>query len=359
MSDGVDWELAKKVAVKIANRDQGSGTWYYDAMRREFDELTAKAEVLVADETGLVSAAGPARARVADRAMWIDANIASFQRLMRPIIEALGDESKSDGPLAKLTESVGAVQVGSVLGWMSTRVLGQYDLLLTEDEDPDEQDIVYYVGPNVLALEQRNNFDARQFRLWLALHETTHRAQFTGVPWLRDHFVSLVNQTLDSVDPDPKRMLDAARSVVEARRRGEDAMADGGLPALLASPEQREVLDQIMGMMSLLEGHGDVTMDRAGVDEVPGAAHFSSVLSARRNSSKGVAKLMQRLLGIEAKINQYAAGERFIDAVEAQGGQDLLNVAWTSADHLPSMDEIKNPELWIARNQPELDSIAG
>ena len=93
---------------------------------------------------------------------------------------------------------------------MATRVLGQYDLLIIEDEDPEDQDLVYYVGPNVLALEKRFGFPPREFRLWLALHEVTHRAQFTGVPWLRAHFLSLVNQTLDAVDPDPKRFLDAA-----------------------------------------------------------------------------------------------------------------------------------------------------
>jgi len=360
MSNAVDWDLAQRVAIKVATRDQFDGSYYYDAMRRDFETLTAQAEELVGIETGLVSAQGPARARVADRPMWIRANIASFQRLLKPIVEKLGDDGKSsNSPLGKLTEAVGAAQVGAVLGWMSTRVLGQYDLLLTEDEDPEDQDIVYYVGPNVLQLEQKNNFDARQFRLWLALHETTHRAQFTGVPWLRDHFLSLVNGTLDAIDPDPSRLLSTVTEVVEAKRRGEDPLGDGGLPMLFASPEQKVVLDQVMGMMSLLEGHGDVTMDRAGIDHVPLAPQFASVLRARRNSAKGVTKIMMKLLGIEAKINQYAAGERFIEQVEGVGGQDLLNVAWTAPEYLPSMDEIRDPSLWVARTQPQLDTIAG
>jgi len=359
MDNAVDWDLAQRVATRIAVRDQFDGSYFYDAMRRDFEELTAEAEHLVGLETGLVSAHGPARARVADRPMWVRANIASFQRLLRPLTEKLAGDEPDDGPLTKLAAAAGAAQVGAVLGWMSTRVLGQYDLLLTEDEDPEDQDIVYYVGPNVLQLEQKNNFDPRQFRLWLALHETTHRAQFTGVPWLRDHFLSLVNDTLDAVDPDPDRFFDAVKQVVEARRNGEDALADGGLPTLLASPEQRLVLDQVMGMMSLLEGHGDVTMDRAGLDRVPDAPHFASVLRSRRNSAKGITKLMMKLLGIEAKINQYAAGERFIEHVEKAGGQDLLNQAWSDAGHLPSMDEIRDPQIWVDRVQPQLETIAG
>src|SRR5690606_7531080 len=171
-----------------------------------------------------------------------------------------------------------AVEIGAVLGWMATRVLGQYDLLIIEDEDPDDQDIVYYVGPNVLALEKRFGFPPRQFRLWLALHEVTHRAQFTGIPWLRGHFLTLVSQTLDAVDPDPRRFLDAAARVVEDLRSGQDPLRDGGLAALLASPDQRDLIGRIGGMMSLLEGHGDVTMDRAGRGHVQSADRFARVL---------------------------------------------------------------------------------
>ena len=98
---------------------------------------------------------------------------------------------------------------------MSTRVLGQYDLLIVEEENPDDQDIVYYVGPNVIALEKRFAFPPREFRLWLALHEVTHRAQFTGVPWLRPHFLSLVEQSLSHVEPDPKRFVAALISEAE------------------------------------------------------------------------------------------------------------------------------------------------
>src|SRR5690606_14387632 len=111
-------------------------------------------------------------------------------------------------------------------------VLGQYDLLIIEDEDPDDQDLVYYVGPNVLAIEKRYGFPPREFRLWLALHEVTHRAQFTGVPWLRSHFLGLVNSTLAAVDPDPRRLLDAFVRVIEDLRAGQNPLDEGGLATL-------------------------------------------------------------------------------------------------------------------------------
>jgi len=253
-----------------------------------------------------------------------------------------------------VSRNFSGAQVGTVLGWMSTRVLGQYDLLLTEDENPEDQDMVYYVGPNVLALERRHGFNPQQFRLWLALHETTHRAQFTGVPWLRDYFVSLVNDTLDNVEPDAGRFKDAVKELVDAKKTGADPMASGGLPALLAGPEQKIVLDKIAGMMSLLEGHGDITMDRAGLGIVTDADHFANTLRARRDSAKGFTRMFQRLVGLEAKLNQYAAGEAFIEHIEDNGGgKRTIDMAWESADSLPTILEIRDPQLWLDRLAPK------
>src|SRR5438445_622739 len=248
-----------------------------------------------------------------------------------------------------VTRNVAGVELGTMLGWMSTRVLGQYDLLLVEGEDVDDQDIVYYVGPNVLALEKRFGFPPREFRLWLALHEVTHRAQFTGVPWLRPHFISLVDGVLGSVEPDPGRLLAAVRGAIEQMRAGRNPLDDGGVVALFASPEQREVLDKVGGMMSLLEGHGDVTMDRAGAGRVPSAERFSRVLRARRANQPGIAKVVQKVVGLEAKMKQYELGERFIAAVESEGGSALLARVWDGPELLPSMAEIRDPFAWIAR----------
>ena len=351
MASAVDWAVAQRVASRVGGREPFSESYHYDSLEPDFTEATTRAEELVAAETGLVSLAGPARARVTDRAGWVSANVASFQRLLRPIIDKLGDRIE-DNPLSPLAKKFAGVEVGMMLGWMSTRVLGQYDLLIIEEENPLEQDIVYYVGPNVLALEKQFAFPPRDFRLWLALHEVTHRAQFTGVEWMRPHFLGLVEQTLDAVDPDPKHFIEALARAATSMRSGENPLADGGIMALVASDEQRQVLDQVSGLMSLLEGHGDVTMDRAGAGLVPSAERFARVLRQRRQNASGLAKLLQQLIGLEAKLNQYAQGEAFIEAVEASGGPALLARAWESPTHLPTLVEIRQPSLWIERMAP-------
>lgn len=343
----VDWGLARTVAVRAAGRDPFADSYHYASLHRDFTELTSTAEAQVAGATGLHSLSGDARARVTDRAGWIGANIASFQRLLRPITDRL--EASVSGPLTPITSRIAGAEVGVLLGWMSKRVLGQYDLLVIEDENPEDQDIVYYVGPNILALEKKFAFPPREFRHWIALHEVTHRAQFTGIPWMREHFLGLVQATVESIDPDPKRFLDALGRLTKDLRSGRNPLDDGGIAAVLATDEQRAVLDQVAGLMSLLEGHGDVTMDRAGADQIPNADRFGRVLRERRQQANPVAKLIQQIVGLDAKLKQYAQGEAFIEAVEAEGGVELLDRAWVDPHNLPSIDEIRDPETWITR----------
>jgi coenzyme F420 biosynthesis associated uncharacterized protein len=348
VSSAVDWALAERVAARVSGREPFAESYHYDSLGPDFEELTARAEELVATTTGLRSLSGPARARLTDRSGWVRANVASFQRLLRPLTDKF-EERLAQRPLAPLARKFAGVEVGVVLGWMSTRVLGQYDLLIIEEEAPHDQDIVYYVGPNIISLEKLYAFPPREFRLWLALHEVTHRAQFTGIPWLREHFLGLVESMLDAVDPDPKRFLDALGRSAEAIRSGKNPLSDGGLMALVASDDQRQVLDQLSGMMSLLEGHGDVTMDRAGEGLIPSAERFGRVLRQRRHSAQGLAKLLQQLVGLDAKLAQYEQGERFIEAVEGEGGPSLLEQAWEQPENLPTIAEIRDPTSWIAR----------
>ncbi|HEY5886554.1 MAG TPA: zinc-dependent metalloprotease [Acidimicrobiales bacterium] len=348
MTAVIDWDLAERVAARFSGREPFAASYHYDALGPDFAELTAIAEDRVATTTGLVSAAGLARARVVDRPAWIAANLASFQRLLRPLTDKLG-ERMGAGPLAPVAQKVAGAEVGALLGWMSTRVLGQYDLLVVEDEDLENQDIVYYVGPNVLALEKRFAFPPREFRLWLALHEVTHRAQFTGIPWLRTHYLGLVDEVVGGVDPDPKRFIAAIGRVADDLREGRNPLDDGGLAAVLATPDQRLALDRVAGLMSLLEGHGDVTMDRAGADQIPSAERFGRVLRQRRQQTNGLARLLQRLMGLEAKLAQYELGERFIEAIEAVGGPTALDAVWEDPARLPTLAEIRDPAGWLAR----------
>jgi len=354
----VDWEVAQRVAEWVIARGPEVRDSRAAPLRSDFEEATARAEELVAEATGLRPPTA-ARVRVTDRSGWVRANVASIQRLLGPTLQVLESRRSSPSslpgwsgrlprPLAGAGRTVSGAQIGLVLAWLSTRVLGQYDILLA-DELVEDQDIVYYVGPNVVAIESRYGFSPHPFRLWLALHEVTHRCQFTAVPWLRDHFVSLVDQGLEPLVADPRRVLDAVRRAAEEVRSGRNPLERSGMLGLVATPEQLEALERIQALMSLLEGHGDVTMDRAGAAAVPGAERFSRVLRERRQQARGPAKLLQQVLGLEAKLRQYAEGEDFIHAVERAGGPELFDRVWRGPEWLPSLAEIRSPGDWVTR----------
>ncbi|MBS1837664.1 MAG: zinc-dependent metalloprotease, partial [Actinobacteria bacterium] len=327
MGTSIDWALAERVAARIAGEEPFAASYHADGMAAELEELTAIAQPRVEAETGFVSQAGPARARVVDRVDWVRANLASYQRILKPVLSRLDG---LDGPAAALSGRIAGAELGALLGWMSTRVLGQYDLLVLEEEDPQDQDLVYFVGPNILALEKRQSFPPREFRLWVALHEVTHRTQFTGVPWVRPHFLQLVGELVDGADTDPTRIFTAVGRIAEGVRTWTNPLDEGGVAALFASPEQRITMEQLGGLMSLLEGHGDVVMDRAATDLVPSAQRFARVLRSRRREMNLPTRMLQRLVGLEAKLAQYEQGEAFIAALEAAGGSELFNRVFES-----------------------------
>lgn len=364
MTEAVDWSMASRVAQRVAGSDPLAHSYRAGTLASDIAEFTPLAQELVEAETGWPSASGAARARVVDRAGWVEANIGSFQRLLAPLLDRVGE--KMVGPSAYIAPKVAAAEMGVILGWMSRRVLGQYDLLVTEPGadpltdglsltnsgevvgDPEDQDLVYLVGPNLLAIERKFGFSPREFRLWVCVHELTHRAQFTGVPWLRPYFLAQVRELLSAAEPDPTRLFTALGRLAEAIRTGVNPLDEGGLSALFAGPEQRAAMDRLAGLMSLLEGHGDIVMNRAAGDRIPSSERFHEVLSARR-SAGGPASLIQKLMGLEAKMRQYEEGERFIEAVEAKHGKAGLDRAFESPETVPTLSDIRDVDAWMAR----------
>lgn len=342
----IDWGRAEQVANHIASRKvvpaRSDAAW---------DPPIERIEQQIESVTGLRSAHGVASASLIGRREWIHANIESFRHLLAPVLERWA-ESRPDGAASSrrataVSRQVAGVQLGALLGWMSTRVLGQYDLLVGRDATDDGA--VYLVAPNLTTVEERFGFDPDEFRTWVLVHELTHRAQFTGVPWMRGYFTELVDQSLAIATPEPAELLESLKASFRDRGTAGRHLRDAGLAGLLAGPEQRAVLARVGGLMSLLEGHGDVTMTRAAGGLVPNADRFARVLAERRTRGNPLSRLIMRLTGMEGKLNQYAAGERFIAAVESERGPRVIDVCWRDRANLPSLDEIRDPPQWLER----------
>jgi coenzyme F420 biosynthesis associated uncharacterized protein len=340
----IDWDRAEKVALSVAARRRGT-------MERPSDgeirlASVAQIEDAIESVTGLRPPHGPAVVQFVDRPTWIRANLDSFRTLLAPLLEQWGEKTAASPAAASLGRQVAGAEVGALLGWMSTRVLGQYDILVGRQP---EDDAVYLVAPNLADIEERYGFDPGEFRSWVLLHELTHRAQFTGVPWMRDHFTGLVEQSLTFANPDLNAFTAALKSALRNRRDAGAQLRDGGVLGLVATAEQKRVMAQVGGLMSLLEGHGDVTMTRAAGSMVPNADRFERILRERRRTSNPLSRTIMRLAGIEAKLNQYAAGARFIAAVEEVEGDRVIDRAWLGSEWLPTLEEVRSPSSWLER----------
>jgi coenzyme F420 biosynthesis associated uncharacterized protein len=362
--DPVDWATARRVARFVAGRDPLADSYLAASLQTDFDALTVRAEDLVAGYTGL-RAPGHARAAVLDRRDWAESNITSMQALLDPLMQRFGARL-AHNPVAPVSRRVAATELGGLLGYMAKRVLGQYDLLVPDAPGVSSgaatgapngvapgvhTDAVYYVGANILGLEKRFAFRPADFRLWIAIHEVTHRAQFTGVPWMRGYFLGLVREALELVDPDPRTIMRAVSSALDEVRAGRNPLDEGGLVGLFATPEQRGVLGQVQALMSVLEGHGNVVMDDLGREYVAGQERMSRVLSQRRKIG-GVTGLLHKLLGIEQKMRQYEVGEGFVRGVYDIAGRRAFDAVWEAPENLPTVPELSAPELWLRRVDP-------
>jgi coenzyme F420 biosynthesis associated uncharacterized protein len=341
----VDWQTASAVGARMGGPGQGLTDVERARLGEDFAETVREAQDLVTEFTGLDPAGYRARAWVMSRSEWIDANLRGFQRVLEPLAERVLAHRSTGATVAIRRKGLG-FQIGALMGYVSRKVLGQYDLFVP----PDDDGVLYFVGPNVVAVERRFRFPRRDFRLWLSLHEVAHRVQFGAVPWLRSFLLGQVDGYLSAVQLDPRQVMEALKHVVEelrtkGGRRGQE------LILMFMTPEQRAILERIQAMMSLLEGHASFVMDRVGEGRIPAAARMRRGLHERRRSS-GLERSFQRLIGFESKIRQYDVGEQFVARVVELAGMAGFNRVWEDQSNLPSMSEVLRPEEWLARVGP-------
>lgn len=337
----IDWSLAVRVAAKVAGSYPLEGTYHEALLRKQAPELVAKAAELVAEETRVLPLGVPT-VEVVTRTEWVERNLAVFSRLLEPATERLEGKQRRPGLLGP--KLVGA-ELGGLLGVIARMVLGQYELVLPAGDG--NGDTIYLVGANVLSMERRYSFRPSEFRLWIALHECAHRFQFVGVPWLRDHFLSLVSQLVASAVPEPGQLARVMQRVRQANRSGEPIIGEAGLFGLFASPTQKEQLDRVQALMALLEGHGHVVMDRIGERVLVTQNRMSRVLRQRRKDPRTATFF--RLAGLEMKMRQYELGQQFVLGVERTGGWEALDRVWSSPEALPTRLELSDPAAWLAR----------
>ncbi len=336
-----DRSFGGRLAGRLAGQYPLADTYHSAALSEDMARITPVVSGLVGEATRLDLPGNPSTI-VIGRLEWVDRNIASFQHLIEPAAKKLSrsDDEGTGGVAQRIVER----ESSALLGVLSRRVLGQYELVLPTGEDGDS---VAYVGPNLLQMERTHQFRPSEFRFWVALHELTHRAQFQGVPWLRGYFLSLVEELVEASVPEAGRLRSIADEIIERRRSGSPLIDERGIFGLIATETQQGIVDRVQALMSLLEGHGHVVMDRIGAEELRSQDRMSRVLKGRRKDKRTAAFF--RVTGLEMKVRQYEQGERFIKKVERLSGWETVNLAFRGASSLPTLEEIERPELWLSR----------
>jgi coenzyme F420 biosynthesis associated uncharacterized protein len=341
----VDWDLAVSTATRLISPGPEVTRSEADAAVRSLRDQVEVAAAHVEQITGLHAEGPIPPTRVVDRPGWVRVNAEGMSTLLTPLVRTL--EERRPRPAGRFEQAVGpkatGLQAGGVLAFLSSKVLGQFEFFA----QPGGQ--LLLVAPNVVEAERMLRVSPADFRLWVALHEVTHRLQFTAVPWLRGHLTSEIDALVDATDLDPDAVRERLSAFVQqlgsALRGGESQ----GILGLIQSPAQREIIDRLTAFMSLVEGHAEYVMNAVGPDVVPSIGQIRERFGERRKGTGPLDRLLRRLLGLDVKIRQYADGSKFVGAVVEAVGTDGFNHVWTSPETLPRKSELNDPHAWVER----------
>ncbi|MBA2774877.1 MAG: zinc-dependent metalloprotease [Nocardioidaceae bacterium] len=344
----VDWDLAVTTAKRLMRPGPDIGRDEARSVVGELRSSATTAEVHVRSFTGLHAESASAPVLVVDRGGWVEANADGFREVLRPLIAKLRDKRGNPGQVtAAIGSRVTGLEAGGLLAYLSNKVLGQFDPFYTGGDTHGGR--LLLVAPNVVQVERELEVDPHDFRLWVCVHEETHRVQFTAVPWLRSHLLGEISGLIDSAELDPNKLAQMMRDGIN--RVGELFRGDSeaSLLDIMQTAEQKEVVERITAVMSLLEGHADVVMDGVGPQVIPSVETIRKKFTKRRAGAGPIDQMVRRLLGFDAKLRQYRDGAVFVRGVVDKVGMDGFNAVWDNPGNLPGKGEIGDPARWVTR----------
>ena len=359
-SGPVNWELARQVGIASASwgtEDPAPG----EADRRGFEEAVRVAELQVAGLTGLQAPSDIPKVEAVRRGQWVQANIEGLRTVLEPAAAKIGaaiaaaqQDSIPEPSQAGVAQVLGQLsplllgaQVGTVLGTLAQQVLGQYDIAVPR---PDDSGALLFVVPNIARFEKEWSLDPTDFRTWIAIHEVTHRFEFAR-PWALTRFRELIDDFTSTLTLDVGELQQRLASLdpsnpesMQEMLAGEDSMFGA-----VMDDEQRLKLRRVQAFMTAAEGYGDHVMHALGAQMLPSYARIDEAMRRYRETEQ-VDPVFERLLGIEVKREQYRLGRAFCDTVVQLTDEATLARMWDSAEALPSMPELEEPRLWLARS---------
>lgn len=348
----INWRRVRNLALSMNPEPTLDAAWHA-RWEGYYTALVRRCEPLIAEEMGKALPQPVQNIAAFSRAEWVDANIRTFEKLFAPF-ERLHQANSSVNDLGTLlmtdvNQVVLSGELGVLLGYLARRVLGQYDLSLLGRE-PLTAGALYFVEPNINAVQQERGLDADDFRLWIALHETTHAFQFEAYPWVREYFNSILEHYFNLITDDLNllRTTEGGLGALVNRIRSNLAAGESWIEMVM-TPDQKVLFGKLQALMSIIEGYSNYIMNAVGARLLPSYEYIKQRIEERAAQRSPAEKLFIRLTGLALKMEQYRLGEAFINAVVADRGVPFANLVWAGQDYLPTLDELRRHQDWIAR----------
>ncbi len=350
----MDWDRVRDVALRTSGRAPATTPWTSHRVRATYEEMVRRVDDPIAAYTGSSLPEGRSTVTVMGRHEWVEANVNNFRDLFEPVEQMyveLGRATPNIVPgLAHLSQLAVSSQIGLLVGYLSRRVLGQYDMSVLGRE-PLTTGKLYFVHQNIEAVESELGLPAEEFRTWIVLHETTHAHEFEVHPWVRHYMNNTLRDYLNCVLDEVRRSSGGAGGSVPlmVARILDNLWAGRSLLESVMSARQQRFVDQLQALMCLLEGYSNHIMNEVGKGILPHFQQIKTSIEVRQRQRSQAEKLFLRLTGLQMKMEQYALGEKFVDRVVEREGIQFANRAFDGPENLPTMQEVVNPDRWIAR----------
>lgn len=347
-----DWERVQDMANRTSGRMPISNPWVARKLRSSYEEMVQTAEGPIAAYTGTNLPSAGTSVQVVNRREWIAANVANFRYLFEPVEEIyseVGSRGSIVPGMAQLSQLAVSSQIGLLLGYLSQRVLGQYDMSLLGKE-PITTGKLYFVEQNIESIARSLEIPGEEFRLWIVLHESTHAHEFECFPWLRDYMNHTLRAYLDCILQEVRRSSSGSGlGATLLPRMVENLRSGRSILESVMTPRQQEYMNHMQALMCLVEGYSNHVMNAVGRQVMPHYQEIKKAMDSRQKERSQAEKLFLKLTGLSMKMEQYRLGEQFVDRVVEARGIQFINRAYDGPDSLPTMDEVLHPERWIAR----------
>ena len=360
----IGWDAARQLALSIATDGGEEGN--VDPLERiRLEQLARIAELHVGNATGLPTSFGGTGISIVPvtRGQWATTTLESWRPLFERLAGSLTPPTTPTTPdpsdplsfMAPLMAMMGPMMMGmtagSMIGHLSRRSFGQYDLPVPRIAKDD----VMVIPANFETFASEWSIPADDLRLWVCAQEIAMHSVLR-IPHVRATVDEFLSAYAAGFEPDPNALEDRLGSMEFDMS---DPASMSGIQSMFGDPElllgaiqsqaQRDMLPKFEALIAAMVGYVDHIVDAVGSSLLSNTTMISEAVRRRRVEADDSDRFVERLFGLELTQATYDRGAAFVAGIVERAGNDGLVRLWESERTLPTPAELEAPGLWLAR----------